>query len=234
MSITNTIADPLAKVTARIQEAARTVGRDPQGVRLIAVSKTQPASAIKLAYACGQRDFGENYLQEAMEKQAELADMPDLIWHFIGPIQSNKTRAIAENFAWTHSIDREKIAQRLNAQRPVDLAPLQVCLQVNIDDEARKSGVSLAELPSLAKAVSAMPRLQLRGLMAVPAASDNAEQQHQAFAKLRMALIGLQAQGYSVDTLSMGMSGDLEAAIAEGATIVRVGTDIFGARPKTN
>ena len=234
MSITNTIADPLAKVTARIQEAARTVGRDPQGVRLIAVSKTQPASAIKLAYACGQRDFGENYLQEAMEKQAELAGVPDLIWHFIGPIQSNKTRAIAENFAWTHSIDREKIAQRLNAQRPDNLAPLQVCLQVNVDDESTKSGVSLAELPALAKAVNAMPRLQLRGLMAIPAATNNAEQQHHAFATLRNALMDLKAQGYQVDTLSMGMSGDLEAAIAEGATMVRVGTDIFGARPKTS
>jgi PLP dependent protein len=234
MSITNTIADPLAKVTARIQEAVRAVGRNPNTVRLIAVSKGQPASAILQAYTWGQRDFGENYLQEATEKQAELAGNPNLIWHFIGPIQSNKTRAIAENFAWTHSIDREKIAQRLNAQRPVDLPPLQVCLQVNIDDEDTKSGVSLTELSALAKAVSAMPRLQLRGLMAIPAAGNTPEQQHQAFAKLRAALIGLQAQGYSVDTLSMGMSSDLEAAIAEGATMVRVGTDIFGARPKTN
>lgn len=229
-TITNTIADPLAKVTARIQQAAQAVGRSPDAVRLIAVSKTHPATAIMQAHACGQRDFGENYLQEALEKQAELTDIPDIIWHFIGPIQSNKTRAIAENFAWTHSIDREKIAQRLNAQRPADLAPLQVCLQVNIDDEDTKSGISLAELPALAKAVSQLPRLQLRGLMAVPAASNNPQQQHQAFAKLREALGGLQAQGYAVDTLSMGMSGDLEAAIAEGATIVRVGTDIFGAR----
>ena len=232
MSITNTIADPLAKVTARIQEAARVAGRNFDTVRLIAVSKGQPASAILQAHACGQRDFGENYLQEVLEKQAELAGVPDLIWHFIGPIQSNKTRAIAENFAWTHSIDREKIAQRLNAQRPAELPPLQVCLQVNIDDEATKSGISLPELSALAKAVSAMPRLQLRGLMAIPAAGNTAEQQHQAFAKLRAAFIGLQAQGYAVDTLSMGMSGDLEAAIAEGATMVRVGTDIFGARIK--
>ncbi|RYY77392.1 MAG: YggS family pyridoxal phosphate-dependent enzyme [Gammaproteobacteria bacterium] len=229
----NTIADPLAKVTARIQQAALAVSRSPDGVRLIAVSKTQPATAIKQAYVCGQRDFGENYVQEALEKQAELVGTSDVIWHFIGPIQSNKTRAIAENFAWIHSIDREKIAQRLNAQRPSDLPPLQVCLQVNIDDENTKSGVSLTEVSALAKAVSAMPRLQLRGLMAIPAAGNTAEQQHVAFAKLRNALIGLQAQGYAVDTLSMGMSGDLEAAIAEGATMVRVGTDIFGARVQT-
>jgi len=221
------------KVTARIQDAARATGRNPNSVRLIAVSKTQPTMAITQAYACGQRDFGENYVQEALEKQSELTDVPDLVWHFIGPIQSNKTRAIAENFAWTHSIDREKIAQRLNAQRPVDLPPLQVCLQVNIDDETTKAGVSLIELPALAKAISAMPRLQLRGLMAVPAANNNVDQQHQAFAKLRNALLELQAHGYKVDTLSMGMSGDLEAAIAEGATMVRVGTDIFGARVKT-
>ena len=221
------------KVTARIQDAARATGRNPNSVRLIAVSKTQPTMAIKQAYACGQRDFGENYVQEALEKQSELTDVPDLVWHFIGPIQSNKTRAIAENFAWTHSIDREKIAQRLNAQRPIDLPPMQVCLQVNIDDETTKAGVSLSELPALAKAISAMPRLQLRGLMAVPAANNNVDQQHQAFAKLRNALLELQAHGYKVDTLSMGMSGDLEAAIAEGATMVRVGTDIFGARVKT-
>jgi pyridoxal phosphate enzyme (YggS family) len=230
MSITNTIADPLAKVTARIQQAAQAAGRVGETVRLIAVSKTQPAAAVAQAYDCGQRDFGENYLQEAQEKQAELTQLPDIVWHFIGPIQSNKTRAIAENFAWIHSIDREKIAQRLNAHRPADLAPLQVCLQVNIDDEATKAGVSLSELTALAKAISQLPRLQLRGLMAIPCASNNAEQQRSAFAKLRQALQDLQTQGYALDTLSMGMSGDMEAAIAEGATMVRVGTDIFGAR----
>lgn len=230
MSITNTIADPLAKVTARIQQAAQAAGRVGETVRLIAVSKTQPAAAVAQAYDCGQRDFGENYLQEAQEKQAELTQLPDIVWHFIGPIQSNKTRAIAENFAWIHSIDREKIAQRLNAHRPADLAPLQVCLQVNIDDEATKAGVSLAELPALAKALSQLPRLQLRGLMAIPAATNTPEQTRVSFATLRKALADLQAQGYAVDTLSMGMSGDLEAAIAEGATMVRVGTDIFGAR----
>jgi pyridoxal phosphate enzyme (YggS family) len=226
----NTIADPLAKVTARIQQAAAVAERKSETVRLIAVSKTQPPEAVAHAYACGQRDFGENYLQEALEKQAALTDLREIVWHFIGPIQSNKTRLIAENFAWTHSIDREKVAQRLNDQRPADLAPLQVCLQVNIDDETTKSGISLAELPALAKAVSQLPRLQLRGLMAIPAATNNPDQQRAAFAKLRKALQSLQAQGYALDTLSMGMSGDMEAAIAEGATMVRVGTDIFGMR----
>jgi len=226
----NTIAEPLAKVIARIQEAAHTCGRNSETVRLIAVSKSQPASAVAMAYSCGQRDFGENYLQEALEKQIELGHLVDIQWHFIGPIQSNKTRPIAENFAWVHSIDREKVAQRLNDQRPANLPRIQVCLQVNIDNEPTKSGVPLAALPALAKAVSRLPRLQLRGLMAIPAAVDNAGQQLAAFHKLRVALEDLQAQGYAVDTLSMGMSGDLEAAIAEGATLVRVGTDIFGAR----
>ena len=230
MSMINTIADPLAKVTARIQQAVAAARRNGETVRLIAVSKTHPANLLAQAYACGQRDFGENYLQEALEKQAELTDLADIVWHFIGPIQSNKTRAIAKNFAWIHSIDREKIAQRLNEQRPDDLPPLQVCLQVNIDDEDTKSGVSLAELPALAKVVSQLPRLQLRGLMAVPAAKDNIQQQRAGFAKLHGALVELQQLGYTVDTLSMGMSGDLEAAIAEGATMVRVGTDIFGVR----
>jgi PLP dependent protein len=230
MSITNTIADPLAKVTARIQQAVQAAGRVGETVRLIAVSKTQPAAAVAQAYDCGQRDFGENYLQEAQEKQAELTQLPDIVWHFIGPIQSNKTRAIAENFAWIHSIDREKIAQRLNAHRPADLAPLQVCLQVNINDETTKAGVSLTELPALAEALSQLPRLQLRGLMAIPAATNTPEQTRTSFATLRKALADLQAQGYAVDTLSMGMSSDLEAAIAEGATMVRVGTDIFGTR----
>ncbi len=230
--INHTIAEALAKVTARIRQAAQAAGRNRETVRLIAVSKTQAAAAVAQAYAAGQRDFGENYVQEALEKQAELKAFADIQWHFIGPIQSNKTRPIAENFAWIHSIDREKIAQRLNDQRPKEMPPAQVCLQVNIDDESTKSGVSLNELPALAKAVSQMPRLQLRGLMAIPAANNSPEQQHQAFRKLHNALRELQAQGYAVDTLSMGMSGDLEAAIAEGSTMVRVGTDIFGARTK--
>lgn len=232
--LNHTIAERLAKVIERIQQAAQAAGRNCETVRLIAVSKTHPAEAVAQAYACGLRDFGENYVQESLEKQIGLKDLAGIQWHFIGPIQSNKTRPIAENFAWIHSIDREKIAQRLNDQRPADLAPLQVCLQVNIDDESTKSGVSPGELPALAKAVSQMPRLQLRGLMAIPAASNTPEQQYQAFRKLRIALEELQAQGYRMDTLSMGMSGDLEAAIAEGATMVRVGTDIFGARKAQN
>lgn len=233
MSVNHTIAEALAKVTARVHQATLNTVREPGSVRLIAVSKTQPATAIAQAYACGQRDFGENYLQEALEKQAELTALPDIQWHFIGPIQSNKTRPIAENFSWIHSIDREKVAQRLNNQRPDNLPRLQVCLQVNIDDESTKAGVSLAELPTLALAVSHMPRLQLRGVMAIPAANNTPAQQHEAFAKLRCALEDLQRRGFPVDTLSMGMSGDLEIAVAEGSTMVRVGTDIFGSRVKT-
>lgn len=227
----HTIDDKLTKVTERIQQAALAAGRNPQTVHLVAVSKTQPADVVAQAYACGQRRFGENYLQEAVEKHNALRHLHDIEWHFIGPIQSNKTRPIAENFAWVHSIDREKIARRLSEQRPADLAPLQVCLQVNIDDETTKSGVSLEELPALAHAISQLPRLQLRGLMTIPAPTNDTAQQRLTFSKLRLALANLQAQGISgLDTLSMGMSSDLEAAIAEGATFVRVGTDIFGAR----
>jgi PLP dependent protein len=225
-----TIADRLANVTARIQAAAAAAGRDAQTVRLIAVSKTQPPAAIAQAYAWGQRAFGENYLQEALEKQADLQSLDDIEWHFIGPIQSNKTRAIAENFAWVHSIDREKVAQRLNNQRPENLPPLQVCLQLNIDNEDTKSGVSLAQLPLLADAVKQLPRLQLRGLMAIPAAAKTPEEQHRAFARVRTAFERLNKEGMGLDTLSMGMSGDMEAAIAEGASYVRIGTDVFGLR----
>lgn len=224
------IDDKLAKVTARIQEAARAAGRDPQTVQLIAVSKTQPAESIARAYAWGQWRFGENYLQEALEKQLALRNLPELEWHFIGPIQSNKTRAIAEHFSWVHSVDRLKIAQRLHEQRPEHLPPLNICVQVNIDDESTKSGVSLAELPALVTAVAPLTRLKLRGLMAIPAATGDPAQQRRAFAKLRSAMQVLNLQGLRMDTLSMGMSGDMEAAIAEGATFVRVGTDIFGAR----
>jgi len=224
------IDDQLAKVTARIHQAATAAGRNPQTVQLIAVSKTQSAQALADAYAWGQRAFGENYLQEALEKQIQLVDLTDIEWHFIGPIQSNKTRPIAEHFSWIHSVDRLKIAQRLSEQRPAELSPLNICVQVNIDDETTKSGVSLAELPVLVAAISQLPRLRLRGLMAIPAATNNPAQQRAAFAKLRGALESLNAQGFGLDCLSMGMSGDMEAAIAEGATFVRVGTDIFGAR----
>lgn len=224
------IDDKLAKVTARIHQAATAAGRNPQTVQLIAVSKTQPAPALAAAYAWGQRAFGENYLQEALDKQLQLAHLPGIEWHFIGPIQSNKTRPIAEHFDWVHSVDRLKIAQRLHEQRPDSLPPLNLCVQVNIDDETTKSGISLEELPALVKAITPLSRLALRGLMAIPAATNDPAQQRAAFAKLRMALAQLNQQGYALDCLSMGMSGDMEAAIAEGATFVRVGTDIFGAR----
>jgi len=220
------IAETVAKVRARIREAAQASGRDPQGVQLLAVSKTKPASALREAFACGLRDFGENYLQEALAKQAELADL-GLTWHFIGPIQSNKTRALAEHFAWVHSVDRLKIAQRLSEQRPAQLPALNVCLQVNVSGEASKSGCMPEELPALASAVAELPNLRLRGLMAIPEPTDDLAAQHAAFARLRELRDGL---GLDLDTLSMGMSHDLEAAIAEGATWVRIGTALFGAR----
>lgn len=220
------IDDKLQKVTGRITQAAIAAGRNPQTVHLVAVSKTQSADAIRQAYHAGQRLFGENYLQEALDKQQELTDLPDIEWHFIGPMQSNKTRPIAENFAWVHSVDRLKIAQRLSQQRPEDLPPLNICIQLNIDDEETKSGISIANLPELVNAIKLLPRLKLRGLMAIPAATNNTEQQRAAFRKLASAA----ARFSFMDTLSMGMSADLEAAIAEGATLVRVGTDIFGAR----
>jgi len=196
------------------------------GIGLLAVSKTQPATAIRSAFASGQHDFGENYLQEALAKQAELADLP-LIWHFIGPIQSNKTRAIAEHFAWVHSVDRLKVAQRLAEQRPAGLAPLNICLQVNISDEASKSGCNPDELPELARAICKLPNLRLRGLMAIPGATPDTDQQRAAFARLRALRDSLDLP---LDCLSMGMSEDLEAAVAEGANWVRIGSAIFGAR----
>ena len=200
--------------------------RDPATVGLLAVSKTQPAAAIREAAAAGIRDFGENYLQEALDKQAELSDLP-LAWHFIGPIQSNKTKSIAEHFDWVHSVDRLKIAQRLSDQRPTALPPLNICLQVNVSGEASKSGCAPEELPKLAQAVAAMPHLRLRGLMCIPAPSEDPAEQRAAFARLRALRDELPL---TLDTLSMGMSQDLEAAIAEGATWVRIGTALFGAR----
>jgi pyridoxal phosphate enzyme (YggS family) len=222
----STIEEMIAKVRARIREAAQAAQRDPADVGLLAVSKTQPAAAIRQAHAHGLADFGENYVQEALAKQAELNDLP-LTWHFIGPIQSNKTRAIAEHFDWVHSVDRLKIAQRLAEQRPAHLPPLNICLQVNVSGEASKSGCTPEDLPALAAAVAQLPQLRLRGLMAIPEPSDDPAEQHAAFARLR-ELQG--ALPFQLDTLSMGMSHDLEAAIAEGATWVRVGTALFGAR----
>lgn len=222
----STIADNIGQVSQRIRAAADAVQRDPSSIHLLAVSKTKPAQAVREAYAAGQLEFGENYLQEALGKQTELTDLP-LSWHFIGPIQSNKTRAIAENFAWVHSVDRLKIAQRLSEQRPADLPALNICIQVNVSGEASKSGCTPADLPALANAISALPRLKLRGLMAIPEPTEDRAQQDAAFASVR----DLQARlNLPLDTLSMGMSHDLESAIAQGATWVRIGTALFGAR----
>ena len=224
-----TIGFNMQAVRQRVADAARACGRDPAAVGLIAVSKTFGADAVAAAHACGQRVFGENYVQEAVDKIVALASL-GLEWHFIGPIQSNKTRQIAENFAWVHSVDRAKIAERLAAARPAALAPLQVCIQINIGDENTKSGVAPADAPALARAIAALPRLKLRGLMTIPPASDDPAQQRRYFAELRKLKEQLATAGVALDTLSMGMSADLEAAIAEGATLVRVGTAIFGQR----
>lgn len=223
------IADNLAAVRGRIDAACAQAGRAPGSVGLIAVSKTQSADAVARAAAAGQRDFGENYVQEGVAKVQQLHDHA-LIWHFIGPLQSNKTREVAAHFDWVHSVDRLKIAERLSAQRPADRPPLKVCLQVNVSGEASKSGVSFEALPALARAVAALPRLALRGLMAIPEPSDDEQLLRSRFRALQLALGSLNAEGFALDTLSIGMSADLEAAIAEGATLVRVGTAIFGAR----
>ncbi len=226
----STIAENIAKVGERIREAAQASGRDLDSIGLLAVSKTKPSAAVREAFAAGLRDFGENYLQEALEKQVELSDLP-LIWHFIGPIQSNKTKPIAEHFAWVHSVDRLKVAQRLSEQRPVSLPPLNICLQVNVSLEPSKSGCAPDELTALALAVSQLPNLCLRGLMAIPEPTDDVAAQRAAFARLRELRDGLPMP---LDTLSMGMSHDLDAAIAEGATWVRIGTALFGARDYSN
>ncbi|MBI4192736.1 MAG: YggS family pyridoxal phosphate-dependent enzyme [Betaproteobacteria bacterium] len=224
-----TISANLQAVKQRIATAALACGRNPADIGLIAVSKTFGADTVAAAHACGQHAFGENHVQEALGKIAALHHLP-LQWHYIGPIQSNKTRPIAEHFDWVHSIDRVKIAARLSAARPAGLAPLQVCIQVNIGDESTKSGVAPGEALALGRAVGALPRLRLRGLMAIPPASGDHAQQRRHFARLRRLKDDLVAAGVSLDTLSMGMSADLEAAIAEGATLVRVGTAIFGER----
>jgi hypothetical protein len=226
----DTIEKRLQAVKSRIARAAATAGRDPRDIVLVAVSKTFAPGAVRAAHAAGQRDFGENRAQEAGTKLDALADL-ELVWHFIGPVQSNKTRAVAERFAWVHSIDRLKIAERLSAQRPERLPPLQACIQVNVSGEATKSGVAPEEVLVLARAVAALPRLRLRGLMAIPEPTDDPALQRRRFEDLRALKDRLAAQGVALDTLSMGMSDDLEAAIAAGATIIRVGTAIFGARP---
>jgi pyridoxal phosphate enzyme (YggS family) len=225
------ISANLQAVRARIDAAARTAGRDPGSVSLLAVSKTWPAGFVRDAASAGQRAFGENYVQEGCAKAAELAAL-GLEWHFIGPLQSNKTRFVAETFDWAHSVDRLKIAERLSAQRPPEKPPLDVCLQVNVSGEASKSGCAPAEAPALAHAVAALPKLRLRGLMCIPEPTDDVAEQRAAFRALRALYERLRQEGLPLDTLSMGMSHDLEAAVAEGATLVRVGTAIFGERNK--
>ncbi len=219
----------IAQLLSRVRRSAEKSQFSNSDILVVAVSKTRPASHIRWAYESGLSHFGENYLQEALLKIDELQDLP-LCWHFIGPIQSNKTSAIAEHFDWVHSVDRDKIARRLSDQRSPHKSPLQVCLQVNVSGEDSKSGVTLAALPDLARTVLALPGLNLRGLMAIPAAGSGEKQQRQDFASMRAALSELQALAPGLDTLSMGMSADLEAAITEGATLVRVGTALFGPR----
>ncbi|KPC50789.1 YggS family pyridoxal phosphate-dependent enzyme [Amantichitinum ursilacus] len=219
------------QVLARIAQAAQAAGRHPASVQLLAVSKTFGAADIADLYALGQRSFGENYVQELVEKHEALRDHADLQWHFIGPLQRNKTRLVAERAHWVHAIDRLVIAERLSEQRPPELPPLQVCVQINVSGEASKSGVAPADALALAQAVSALPRLQLRGLMAIPEPTPDAEKLATQFAALPVLLEKLNAGGLQLDTLSMGMSADLELAIAHGATVVRVGTALFGARP---
>ncbi|RUO19989.1 YggS family pyridoxal phosphate-dependent enzyme [Aliidiomarina iranensis] len=221
-----------ATVMQQIQDAAKAANRDPDSIALLAVSKTKPASAIAELYRAGQRQFGENYVQEAIEKIQELQAHDDIVWHFIGPLQSNKTKDVAEHFAWVHSIDREKLVRRLANQRPKTLGPLNVLIQVNIDDEASKAGVNLTEIPELAASIASAEQLKLRGIMAIPNPDASAEQQKQSFAELQKAYKELQEQHPDVDTLSLGMSNDLQLAIAHGSTMVRIGTALFGAREK--
>jgi len=223
------ILSNLQAVRTAITQAAVAAQRDAAQISLLAVSKTMPASLIREAYSAGQNAFGENYVQEAIDKIHELRELP-LQWHFIGPIQSNKTRLIAENFSWVHSVDRLKIAERLSEQRPANLPPLNVCLQINVSGEASKGGVEPGQAEALAHAIAALPRLKLRGLMAIPAPAEELTAQRVPFASMRELISQLNSTGLQLDTLSMGMSHDLTAAIMEGATIVRVGTAIFGSR----
>jgi pyridoxal phosphate enzyme (YggS family) len=226
-----TILSNIQQVRARIARACDAAQRPVQSVTLLCVSKTFGADAVREAHAAGERCFGENYVQEALDKMTALADLRAAIeWHLIGPLQSNKTRVVAEHFDWVHSVDRLKIAQRLAEQRPADRPPLQLCLQVNISGEASKSGLAPAELPAVALAVAALPRVVLRGLMAIPEPAGELDAQRRPHRALRELLEALNARGLALDTLSMGMSADLEAAVQEGATIVRVGSAIFGAR----
>ena len=223
------IASSLTEVKSQISQFETQYQREPGSVQLLAVSKKKPVAAIESAIAAGQLAFGENYVDEGVAKIQQL-DNPSLIWHFIGAIQSRKTRQIAEHFHWAHGVDRLKVARRLGEQRPAHLPPLNICLQINLDDEQSKAGIDLTELAELAAQCQEIPGINLRGLMAIPAPRDNFDDQRAVFARLRDALKSLKDTHGHMDTLSMGMSGDMQAAIAEGATIVRVGTAIFGAR----
>jgi pyridoxal phosphate enzyme (YggS family) len=225
----SSIADNITRIRVQIQVACQAAGRAPDSVQLLAVSKTWGTDAVRQAHAAGQTAFGENYIQEAVDKINALRDLP-LQWHCLGPIQSNKTRLVAEHFDWVHSVDRLKIAQRLSEQRPPELPPLQVCIQVNVDGGETKSGVSPTDLPELALAVAALPRLQLRGLMTIPEPAETDAQMRAVHRQAKDLFEQLRAQGLPLDTLSMGMSADMAAAIAEGSTMVRVGTAIFGQR----
>jgi PLP dependent protein len=226
---TTSIASGLERVKARIEAIAKKTDRSPESITLLAASKTNPAECLREAFVAGQRIFGENYLQEALTKMPELTDLP-IEWHFIGPIQSNKTRRIAENFAWVHSIDRKKIADRLSKDRPESLPPLQVCVQVNVSGEDSKSGVAPEEATDLAAHIAGLPRLKLRGVMAIPELTKATALQRSQFRMLKDVYERLKQAGHDLDTVSMGMSEDLDVAIEEGATLVRVGTAIFGPR----
>lgn len=227
------IAANLQAVLQRIERATAAAGRNANSVRLLAVSKTWPAACVEEAFRAGQRAFGENQEQEAVRKIAALAHLP-IEWHFVGPVQSNKTRPIAEHFAWVHSIEREKVARRLSEHRPEGLGPLMVCVQVNVSGESTKSGIPPAEAHALARFVAGLPRLRLRGLMTIPAPSDDPAVQRSQFRRLHDLYAELRSSGLDIDTLSMGMSDDLEAAIMEGATLVRIGTAIFGPRARSS
>ncbi|REF26507.1 hypothetical protein BDD26_1154 [Xenorhabdus cabanillasii] len=224
------IEQNLHDVRNHIIFAAQKCGRSPEEITLLAVSKTKPVEAITEAIATGQREFGENYVQEGVEKIQQLANHDDLVWHFIGPLQSNKSRLVAEHFDWCHTVDRLKIARRLSEQRPENMAPLNVLIQINISGENSKSGILLGELEELAAIINSLPNLVLRGLMAIPAPESDFERQTDVFRQMEQAFIKLKAQYSQIDTLSMGMTDDMEAAIACGSTLVRIGTAIFGAR----
>jgi pyridoxal phosphate enzyme (YggS family) len=225
------LSERYVQTQTRIASAASKSGRSPQSVGLVAIGKGHPAQALRMLFDLGQRDFGENYLQEALPKMESLNDLP-LRWHFTGQIQSNKTRVIAEHFDWVHTVDRERIAARLNEQRSPQLAPLNVCIQVKLEDEPGKGGLDPGDVEAVVRAISQMPRLKLRGLMTLPPPRDSYEEQKLLFDRLATLLRELQGGGFDIDTLSMGMSDDLEAAVAAGATLVRIGTAIFGERPR--